>query len=195
MGKGKPVLVIDPGHGGRDPGAIDPIYGIQEKRITLNVALYLKEWALRKGSFTPYLTRDDDSHVSLDERCFTSNACGADAFLSIHCNARERRGKPGIEIEAYHFPGSEKGRIFAGLISNKLEDQLLLRGEPFFNRGVKTYPYYVLKHTKAPAVLVELGFLSDPEEAVWLVGSKNQEALAAALGVASERFLLGGQCS
>ena len=192
MGKGNPVLMIDPGHGGIKPGAIDPIYGIKEKRVTLSVALYLKEWALKRGSFTPYLTRDDDSHVSLDERCFTSNACEADAFLSIHCNARERRGKPGIEIEAYHFPGSKRGGILASLILERLEDIFLLTGEPFFNRGIKEKGFYVLKHTKAPAVLVELGFLSDPEEAAWLVGSKNQEALAAALGKASEDFLLKG---
>ena len=61
MAKDKPVLMIDPGHGGIKPGAIDPLYGIQEKRITLNVALYLKAWALKRGSFTPYLIRDDDS--------------------------------------------------------------------------------------------------------------------------------------
>jgi len=186
----KPILVIDPGHGGTDPGAIDPLYGIQEKRVTLNVALYLKEWALKKGSFTPYLTRDDDRHVSLDERCFTSNSCNADAFLSIHCNARERRGKLGIEIETYHFPGSEKGKIYARLILDILFD-LVNKLTPCFNRGVKEKGFYVLKHTKAPAVLVELGFLSDPEEATWLVGSANQEAMAAALGKASGLFLLG----
>ena len=190
MGKDKPLLIVDPGHGGIKPGAIDPLYGIKEKHVTLNVALYLKKWALDRGSFLPYLTREDDRHVSLDERCFASNACKADAFLSIHCNARGRRGKPGIEIEAFHFPGSQKGKAFASLI---LEGLFLLINEliPCFNRGVKEKRFYVLEHTEAPAVLVELGFLSDPEEATWLVGSKNQEAMAAALGKASELFLSG----
>jgi len=194
MGKGKSILVIDPGHGGSKPGAIDPLYGIKEKWVNLNVALYLKEWALKKGSFTPYLTRDEDRDVSLDERCFISNSCEADAFLSIHCNSRERRGKPGVEIEIYHFAGSEKGRILAGLISENLF-QAVSSLTLCFNRGVKEAGFYVLEHTKAPAALAELGFLSDPEEAAWLVGSKNQEALAAALGKASESFLLGDQCS
>lgn len=186
----KPILVIDPGHGGKDPGAVDPLYGIKEKYITLNVALYLKEWALKRGTFYPYLTRNDDSYVSLDERCFISNSCRADAFLSIHCNARSRKGKEGIEIEAYHFPGSEGGKNFAGLI---LEGLFMLINEliPCFNRGVKEAGFYVLKNTQAPAALVELGFLTDPEEAAWLVGSRNQEALAAALGKASELFLIG----
>jgi N-acetylmuramoyl-L-alanine amidase len=55
----KPLLIVDPGHGGIKPGAVDPLYGIKEKYVALKVALYFKEWARNRGSFQSYLTRND----------------------------------------------------------------------------------------------------------------------------------------
>lgn len=62
-----PLLIENPGHGGNKPGAVDPLYGIKEKHVTLKVALYLKEWAQNRGFFHPYLTRNDYQTISLDQ--------------------------------------------------------------------------------------------------------------------------------
>ena len=101
------------------------------------------------------------------------------------------KGKPGVEIETYHYPGSKKGEEFAAIIQGALIHDV---GEIFdvIDRGVKGGRYYVLKHTKMPAVLVELGFLSDNEEALFLSAIDNQEIMATSLCEAAEHFLEGG---
>ena len=101
------------------------------------------------------------------------------------------RGKPGVEIETYHCPGSKKGEEFAAIVQETLiKDVGEISG--VIDRGVKGGRYYVLKHTKMPAVLVELGFLSDNEEALFLSATTNQEVMAKSLCEAAELFLEGG---
>lgn len=88
-------VVLDPGHGGKDAGAVGPA-GVREKDVTLDIAHRVAPVLAEKG-VQVVLTRDDDRFVSLEERTARANAFGADLFVSIHCNASESRGRRGIE--------------------------------------------------------------------------------------------------
>lgn len=185
-------LCLDPGHGGKDPGAVNKDLGIQEKKINLAVGLLMRGYIYTGDYlFDAYMTRHKDEFISLRDRCGKALSWKAHAFLSIHTNARPMRGKPGVEIETYHYPGSKKGEEFADIVQEALIKDI---GEIFkvIDRGVKGGKYYVLKHTKMPAVLVELGFLSDNEEALFLSNINNQEKIAKSLCEAAEHFLEGG---
>lgn len=174
-------LCIDPGHGGKDPGAVNKDLGIQEKKINLAVALLMRGYIYTGDYlFDAYMTRHNDEFISLRDRCGKASSWKTNAFLSIHTNARPMRGKPGVEIEVFHCPRSKKGKEFANIALG-----MLLRdvGRVFkvISRGVKEGKYYVLKHTKMPAILVELGFLSDNEEALFLSVIDNQKLMATSL--------------
>ena len=88
-------VVVDPGHGGTDPGAIGPA-GVREKEVTLDVAHKVAPLLARDG-LTVILTRDDDRFVPLEDRAARANAFGADLFISIHCNAAENHMRHGVE--------------------------------------------------------------------------------------------------
>jgi N-acetylmuramoyl-L-alanine amidase len=88
-------VVVDPGHGGTDPGAIGPA-GVREKEVTLDVAHKVAPLLVRDG-LTVILTRDDDRFVPLEDRAARANAFGADLFISIHCNAAENHMRHGVE--------------------------------------------------------------------------------------------------
>ena len=185
-------LCIDPGHGGKDPGAVNKDLGIQEKKINLAVGLFMRS-QIYTGDylFNAYMTRHKDEFVSLRDRCGKASSWKTNAFISIHTNARPMRGKPGVEIEVYHYPKSKRGREFANIALGILLGDV---GKIFkvISRGVKEGKYYVLKHTTMPAILVELGFLSDNEEALFLSGITNQEVMATSLCEAAELYLEGG---
>lgn len=185
-------LTIDPGHGGRDPGAVNTELGIMEKDINLGVSQLMRK-IIAQGDYLyeSFATRCEDVYVSLGDRVLASSIWGVDAFLSIHCNSRPRPGKHGLEIEAYHFPGSKLGAEYAQHLTDYLADALKDEIE-CFNRGAKLARFYVLRKTKMPAALIELGFLCDKEEALFLNKKKNQRIIANALVEASEHFLEGG---
>jgi len=88
-------VVLDPGHGGSDPGAIGPS-GVREKDVTLDIARKIAP-LLAKDGVSVVLTREDDRFVPLEDRTARANAFGADLFVSIHCNAAENRGRHGVE--------------------------------------------------------------------------------------------------
>lgn len=186
-------LVIDPGHGGTDPGAINKLFWIKEKDVTLSVAKFLEK-IVRKGDFLfeTKLTRTKDAYTSLGCRCKLANLWGADAFVSIHCNARPLKGKHGVEMEVYHYKNSKRGREFANIALGILLRQV---GEAHevISRGVKTKNFYVLKHTAMPAILVELGFLTDDEEALFLKCKSSQKLMAGAIAESAELFFEGGE--
>jgi len=105
MPKGR-VVVIDPGHGGRDPGAIGR-RGIQEKDIVLDIAKQLKKILETKYAVKVFLTRDDDSYLELKERTNFANRHNADLFVSVHINASRDRDTKGIETWFLNIPSSE----------------------------------------------------------------------------------------
>jgi N-acetylmuramoyl-L-alanine amidase len=113
-GKGRNVarVVLDPGHGGNDPGAIGPT-GLREKDVTLAVAHRIAPVLARQGVEVT-LTRDDDRYVTLEERTARANAFNADLFVSIHCNAAEKTGRRGVETYILDTTANEMaGRVAA----------------------------------------------------------------------------------
>lgn len=186
-------LCIDPGHGGKDPGAVNKNLKILEKDINLSVALIMRRYCW-KGDylFSSYMTRRKDEFLSLADRCKKADFFKVNAFMSIHTNARPMRGKPGIEIEIFHCPGSIKAREFANITLGLLLKEVR-KATKVISRGVKEKAFYVLKHTSMPAILVELGFISDDEEAEFLNKLINQKMIAKALLEPAELFFEGGE--
>lgn len=166
------VICVDPGHGGSDPGAVGPS-GAKEKDINLDIALRLKSLFDERGVLC-MLTRDKDEDVELEPRCRIANNGAAEVFVSIHCNAAASRDAYGTEV--YCFPGSTKGYQLAKCISNEL-----LPIVPVM-RGIKEAEFYVLKNTIMPAVLVEVGFISNYTEEKALQSEGYRQLLAEAVG-------------
>lgn len=186
-------LTIDPGHGGGDPGAVNKKLNLQEKDINLAVGILMRNY-IYTGDYLcdSYMTRHEDKFASLKDRCGKAASYKAHGFISIHTNARPMKGKFGLEIEIYHYPDSKKGNEFARIAQGMLVRDV---GAIFkvIDRGVKEGKYYVLKHTKMPAILVELGFICDPEEARFLAVEDNQKIMATTLCEAAELFFEGGE--
>lgn len=184
-------VMIDPGHGGEALGAVNKEFVITEKDINLSVANMLKKIVFSGDYlYETWSTRREDVSVSLKERCNKANYYKANAFLSIHCNARPRVGKKGLELEVFHAVGSEKGKEFATIALDYLaaETGKIIK---VIRRRVMERNFYVLKHTSMPAILVELGFLPDPEEALFLNNKGSQRVMARSLAEATEHFLEG----
>ncbi|MCD6219102.1 N-acetylmuramoyl-L-alanine amidase [Candidatus Calescamantes bacterium] len=188
-------IVIDPGHGGKDPGAIG-WGGLKEKDITLKIALYLRDY-LENEEFDVFLTRKRDIFVPLSKRVSFSNSHQADLFISIHCNASLSRYATGFETyylaEALDPLSRAVARVENSVLN--LEDEVekrkltILEDLDFLeyrkesimlarfiqegldrylstpNRGHKSALFYVLKGIDSPGVLVETGFISSPYEA------------------------------
>ena len=168
-------IVIDPGHGGSDPGAVGP-NGLKEAHVNLAVALKIAE-KLRKAGVEVKLTRTSDVFVGLQPRCNIANSFGADYFVSIHCNSAGTPEAKGTETYCYKFGG--QGEVLAKAIQAEL---IAATGRA--NRGVKTANYYVLRRTNMPAVLTELAFINNPEEERLLADPAYQEKCAAAIAKA-----------
>ena len=163
-------ICIDPGHGGDQPGAV--YGGRREKDAALQIARKLAR-KLKAVGYEVVMTRDDDMSVSLRKRCGISNAAGADAFISIHLNASCSHEAQGAETWKWHTSESQ----LAQNVQRGLVEATAAR-----DRGVKsTTAYYVLKHTRAVAVVVECGFLSNDAERRRLFEDGYQEKIASGI--------------
>jgi N-acetylmuramoyl-L-alanine amidase len=166
------IIVIDPGHGGRDPGATAD--GIYEKDLNLNITARLFI-LLKDLGFKVKMTRTDNRYLSLGDRVKIANDVNTDIFISIHCNAASSNKANGIET--LYYPGSDKGKILAGVIQHSMIDKLNIT-----DRGFKARPdLFVLKYTSMPAVLVECGFITNLEESELLITDKYRNDIAAAI--------------
>ena len=166
------IICLDAGHGG-EPGAVNG--SKYESVATLDIAFKVGAELEHKGYEVVY-TRTTDKHITLAERCAISNNNGANAFVSIHLNASTNRNAHGIETWCYCTLG-ERAKELANNIQNAL-----IKSTSATNRGVKTSEsLYVLKHTIAPAVLVECGFISNHEESELLFNDDYQNKIANAI--------------
>ncbi len=212
------TIVIDPGHGGKDPGAIG-WGGVKEKEITLLISRYLRDFLLRQG-FKVYLTRYRDVFIPLKERVNFAHRKKADLFISIHCNSSLYRSARGFEVYYLSEAMDDHARAVARIENSVLklenpvdkwrmtilEDLSLLEyrresivlaqfitermslGIPSPNRGVKSALFYVLRGVYAPAILVEVGFISNPYEVRMLRKSYYQREIARRIGEGIIKF-------
>lgn len=146
------TVVIDPGHGGKDIGGS---YGkVYEKHLALDTAKRV-EYLLKKQGYRTRMTRDSDYFITLQKRASIGNSYSNSIFVSIHYNYTYKRHVKGIETFYY----SSRSKSLAQYIHNAT-----LRKTSATNRGVKFARYYVIRHAKNPAVLVEGGFVSNSSE-------------------------------
>ncbi|MCI5125885.1 MAG: N-acetylmuramoyl-L-alanine amidase, partial [Candidatus Electrothrix sp. AR5] len=210
LGLGVRRIVIDPGHGGKDPGAVG--FGLKEKDIVLNVAKKIKAILEEKNGFEVLLTRDDDVSLALEERTAIANTKEADLFLSIHVNAHPEETIRGVETfylnlathtEAMRVAAlenatsthnmSEMQDILSELMQNEkinessqlaefvqlnMVDGLKKQKFQVKDLGVKQAPFYVLIGAEMPAILAEISFITNPEEAKLMKNEKYLQTLA-----------------
>jgi len=177
----KQVIVIDAGHGGKDPGTTGNVYnGAQEKAI--NLAVSNKLYALLEADpyIKVYVTRSGDTYPTLTDRVVMANHV-ADMFVSMHCNSIDNKQISGVQVY-YPNPADTRGAIsqqLSKIIMNKVTN---LSGIP--QRGANQpsgYLFKVLKDTKVPAALVEMGFVTNLYDATKLSNANTQQAIAQGL--------------
>ncbi len=166
---GEKVVVIDPGHGGIDYGAIRS--GINEKDITTDVSAKVAKM-LRSDGYTVYMTRDEDKTVSLQERVDFSENHNPDIFVSIHVNSSEGTTATGIETHYYHDYSIGLAKVVHAAMAKHVNSK---------DRGLFKSKFYVINHTTVPAILVEIGFISNEEEREDLISEKRKQATAKAI--------------
>jgi len=149
------IIGIDPGHGGRDPGAIGPA-GTLEKDINLAIARELVSLLTDREMFV-YLTRTDDTSVSLKERSRLLNAAQVDYVISIHCNASSSPD-PCYISTFIQAGGGQAEKLAKAIQAELVKDSIWPSG------GVRLQNMHITRETKAPAVLVECGFISNARQ-------------------------------
>ena len=163
------LVVLDPGHGGEDPGAV--VGESLEKDINLAVALLVREQLAGQEGVSVFMTREEDVFLSLSDRADFANREKADLYVSIHANSLEDDSYAGI-FTFYH-PDKRSSRAAAQAIQ-----AAVTTASGGFDRGVRSEDYAVLRETDMPAVLVETGFMTCPEELALLLDPDYQELLA-----------------
>lgn len=182
-------VVIDPGHGGTDPGYVSP-NGVAEDNINLNIAKKLYKLLNRRG-LRAILTRangktltNGENAKSLKGRSDIANASGAKVFISIHLNSFPDSQYYGAQT--FYQRDSEKGKKLAQTLQKALVNELDKKN---FRKPLPTDNLSVLRHTKIPAVIVECGFLSNPAEEKRLMDDAYQSRIALAIYNGIEEYL------
>lgn len=171
------TIVIDPGHGGEDGGTVGK-FGTLEKRLTLQTALYLSE-KLKAAGANAVLTRDSDFFLSLTSRTATAHYKNADAFVSLHYDSSKDKKVRGLTTYFYH-PWQKELAVelhSAAVEQTKQED-----------RGVRFGDYYVIRENKKKAVLIELGYLSNPSEELLVRSDEYQKSAATGIFEGLNRY-------
>lgn len=163
------LVILDAGHGGRDQGTSGG--EAIEKDINLEVVKKLAE-LLEDDNIMVGFTREDDTKIGLEERASFANESEADLFVSLHCNYCE--GDAGVQgLECYYREDSEEGKVFAEKIVEAIGSEAGIT-----NRGTRTANFRVLTKTQMPAVLIEMGYLSNAEERKKMAEKDYQKILA-----------------
>jgi N-acetylmuramoyl-L-alanine amidase len=213
------TIVLDPGHGGKDPGAVGRKLKANEKDVNLAVTLLLKQLLEKELGLKVLLTRSDDRFVSLQDRTRFANDKKADLFISLHTNASKNTASKGLEtyylataqssdaravealenqvVELFEGGSSAKSKYDDLSQAEHLEgsnmlatsvQQNMVAGTKSMDRGVKQANFYVLRGAFMPSILIEMGFISNPEEEQLLVNPEYQERLARTIFEGIKRF-------
>ena len=188
----KKVILLDPGHGGIDPGKVS-VTGTNEKEINLQIAVRTKE-KLEKAGYKVFMTREDDEGLYKDSdsnkktadmkrRCLMAEECKADILVSIHQNSYQSEGVKGAQV--FYYSHSDEGEKLAKSIQKGFQTVV----SPNNGREAKANDsYYILLNVKCPAVIAECGFLSNYEEAELLEKEDYQEKVAEAICSGIEEY-------
>ncbi len=172
------TIMVDPGHGGNDPGTSSADEGVYEKDITWDVALKVQEY-LEEAGVNVMLSRNGDEFINKHDRAAKANERGVDLFVSIHCNFLENDTVTS-GVETYYVEGVEDGKALANAVHSQV---LAITGAD--DMYVRTNDFVVIKDTNMPAVLIEIGYLSSPEDVGLLCTNsyKSKMAYGIAAGV------------
>ena len=160
------IIVLDPGHGGKDPGATSGSY--QEKQVALAVANVVKQ-KLEKDGAIVYMTRIGDSYPTLEDRVAFADKHYAEMFISIHNNSSTSSSAHGTET--YYSISANDNEKEDNALATYVNSQIVKNAQ-MFNRGIKREDFYVIRHSVYPSILVELGFISNTEDRNKLVSSQ-----------------------
>ena len=203
-------VVIDAGHGGHDIGSVGP-NGFTEKELVLDVSVRLKQLIETELGAEVVMTRSDDSFVPLETRTAMANEQESDLFISIHANSSRVRSVRGVETFFLNFSSSREALETASrenaasersvhelqdivkkiMLRDKVEESrelaqhiqraMAARKGAGMDRGVKQAPFVVLIGANVPSVLVEIGFISNPQEERLIKNPQNRQAIAESL--------------
>jgi N-acetylmuramoyl-L-alanine amidase len=180
------VVVLDPGHGGADPGVVG--HGLREADVVLDIALRV-ESRLSSTGVTPVLSRREDDGPDDRSRATLADAVGADVVLSLHCDGQPGPRASGIATffwgDARVGARSSTGQQLASLVQRELVARTGLV-------DLRTHPcsFEIIRVTKMPAVQVDLGYLTNPDDAAALADPQFRDVVADALVVAVQRLYL-----
>lgn len=169
----KQRIVLDPGHGGKDSGAI--WNGVKEKDVVLTISNRLFELLQLTAPFLAFKTRSDDHFVTLKQRVEMANELPADLFISIHCNSFTSSTPHGVQVYFYKDADAWIARHFL-----KRLKAVYYEPDSIWNY-VEKGNFYVLRKTQMPAILIELGFLSNEKDRQWVQNFDNQTQIITAI--------------
>jgi N-acetylmuramoyl-L-alanine amidase len=180
----KPLIVLDPGHGGADEGA--KVHYLMEKRLCLMTTFLVRKY-LEELGYRVIMTRSKDVFIPLQRRVSIANKTKAVLFASIHYNSAPSTEAHGIEV-FYHGKNKQSGqsRKLAGLVLNNLVDQTKA-----LSRGVKVGNYHVLRETQMPAILIEGGFITNGIERMQLREKAYLEKISKGIALGIDKYLKG----
>lgn len=196
------LVIIDPAHGGEDPGTVSD--NVREKDLTLSIALLIRQEAQKKPGLQVQLTRTADKGMTIAERVKGAAAMKAVCLLSLHVNAGFGKKSTGYEI---YFPGfrqaesggGESSAIIKDMVRNKyLNDSVQIAQQiqsgletvfPRKGRGLRDAPSPLLNGLTIPGLVIEIGFASHPEDRKKLTETATQTAIANAVVKGMQNFI------
>jgi N-acetylmuramoyl-L-alanine amidase len=175
-------VVIDPGHGGPDPGAVG-IGGLRETDVVLDVGLQVAQLLQARG-VQVLLTRTSEVDVDLPPRVSLANSSGADLFVSLHANALSM-ARPDVNgVETFYFEGGRSRRL-----AELMQEQLMAISPGTPDRGARPGRFFVIRRTVMPSVLTEMGFVTGEIDSPRLADAGFRRRLAQAVTTAILDFL------
>jgi N-acetylmuramoyl-L-alanine amidase len=184
------TILIDPGHGGKDPGHLSKVKGLlTEKALNLLISKKLGHYLEHNLAHVKVLyTRTGDTYPTLDQRVAMANSKNVDYMISIHCNGSDNTSAYGTETHIHNYTSKDAYK-WALMIEKQFKTRAGRK-----SRGVKTgedigHSLQILKETKMPTVLVECGFLTNTSEAYYLNSSYGQEIIASAIFRATREYI------
>lgn len=186
------VILLDPGHGGSDPGALGLSGAVHEKNVNYAIAYYTK-LALESKGATVYMTRGADKTVELEERKAIARSLKPDLFVAIHCNGSTKKSEVGTSTY-YYKPFSQKlaSNIYNRLLT-AMKNSIYYGNASMYDAisdGTMYYPFSVTRLEDCPSVLVETAFMSNDTECLALIETQNQQRFAQAIADGIEDTIL-----